>query len=112
MQQQIKRRAGAIAASGLATAALWALAQGRALAQETATGPVRSRLGLWEGLLSTLIYGVVGIVLAILGFKLFDWVIRHNIEEEIFVNKNMAAAILAGAVVLGVSLIVAATILS
>jgi len=37
-------------------------------------------------------------------------VIKADIEKEIFENKNMAAALLAGAVVLGVSLIVAATI--
>ncbi len=72
----------------------------------------RARLPLLEGVVSTLLFGIVGILLAIIGFKLFDIVIRHNIETEIFEHKNMAAALLAGAEVLGVSLIVAATILS
>jgi uncharacterized membrane protein YjfL (UPF0719 family) len=73
---------------------------------------MRPRLSLLEGLLGTIVFGIVGILLAILGFKLFDVVIRHNVEKEIFENNNMAAALLAGAVILGVSIIVAATILS
>ena len=72
----------------------------------------RSRMSLTEGMVSTLAFGLIGILLAILGFKLFDLVIRHNIEHEIFEHKNVAAAVLAGAVVIGVSLIVAATLLS
>ncbi len=72
----------------------------------------RSRMPLVEGIVSTIAFGLIGILLAILGFKLFDLVIRHNIEHEIFEHKNVAAAVLAGAVVLGVSLIVAATLLS
>jgi putative membrane protein len=78
-----------------------------ALAQETAG---RSRVSLLDGIVSTVLYGAIGIALAIIGFKLFDRAIHADIEKEIFENKNMAAAILAGAVVLGVSLIVAMTI--
>jgi len=96
-------------ARAVLAAALIALGQA-AWAQEAPAG--RSRLSLWESILGTLIFGVIGIVLAIIGFKLFDVVIKHDIEKEIFDNKNMAAALLAGAVVLGVSLIIAATILS
>lgn len=91
----------------LAMLSLLALAALPALAQETAG---RSRPSLMEGVVSTVVFGVIGIVLAIVGFKLFDLAIKANIEKEIFENKNMAAAILAGAVVLGISLIVAAAI--
>jgi uncharacterized membrane protein YjfL (UPF0719 family) len=86
-----------------------ALAATGAFAQEVVGRP---RQSLGEGLLSTTLFGVVGIVLAVLGFKIFDIVIHANIEKEIFENKNIAAALLAGAVILGVSLIVAATLLS
>lgn len=84
-----------------------------AWAQQTGDGGTgRGRLGLVDSVVSTLLFGLVGIFLAILGFKLFDLVVRHNMEHEILENKNMAAALLAGAVILGISLIVAATILS
>lgn len=90
----------------IGTAALVLMA-GSAWAQDAAARP---RQSLLEGIISTLVFGAIGIALAIVGFKLFDLVIHANIEKEIFENKNMAAAILAGAVVLGVALIVAATI--
>ena len=57
--------------------------------------------------LSTLIYGVVGIALAIVGFKLFDLFTPGKLDEEIIQKQNLAAAILGGAVVLGICIIVA-----
>jgi uncharacterized membrane protein YjfL (UPF0719 family) len=83
-----------------------------AWAQEAPATAGKSRLTFGEGILGTIVFGLIGIVLAIVGFKLFDVLIKHDIEKEIFENKNLAAAMLAGAVVLGVSLIIAATILS
>lgn len=92
------------------TSAALLFAQSGVWAQEAVAG--RSRPSLLEGVVGTLVFGSIGIVLAIAGFKLFDVVVRHNIEQEIFEKNNMAAALLAGAIVLGVSIIVAATILS
>jgi putative membrane protein len=63
-----------------------------------------------EGLLSVVAFGAIGIIMAIIGFKLFDWITPGNLGEEITSKNNMAAAILAGAVVLGVSIIMAAAI--
>ncbi len=65
---------------------------------------------MYEALLSAICFGAVGIILAIIGFKLFDWITPGNLGEEITSKNNMAAAILAGAVVLGVSIIMAAAI--
>lgn len=65
---------------------------------------------LYEALGSAVGFGAVGIIMAILGFKLFDWITPGNLGEEITSKNNMAAAILAGAVVLGVSIIMAAAI--
>lgn len=63
-----------------------------------------------EALLAAVCFGAIGIVMAIIGFKLFDWITPGNLGEEITSKKNNAAAILAGAVVLGVSIIMAAAI--
>lgn len=64
-----------------------------------------------EGIASTVVFGVLGILLAIIGFKLFDAAISFNVEREICENKNVAAAILAGAVVLGICMIVAVAVI-
>lgn len=61
---------------------------------------------------STLVFALLGIVVTIVGFKLFDVAIHANVEQEICEKQNIAVAILAGAMILGISLIVAATVLS
>jgi putative membrane protein len=56
--------------------------------------------------LSTIVFGVVGIALAILGFKLFDMLTPGNLEAEIVQKQNLAAAILGGAIIIGICMIV------
>jgi uncharacterized membrane protein YjfL (UPF0719 family) len=58
----------------------------------------------------TLVFGVIGIILAIIGFKLFDLITPGKLDDEILQKQNIAAAILAGAFVLGICIIVAAAI--
>jgi putative membrane protein len=61
-----------------------------------------------NGLMLFAIFGLAGIVMAILGYKLFDKFTPGDLHGEIFEKKNVAAAILAGSVIIGVSLILAA----
>lgn len=63
-----------------------------------------------ESLAAAAAFGGLGIVMAIVGFKLFDWITPGDLGNEITGKSNIAAAILAGAVVLGVSIIMAAAI--
>lgn len=59
--------------------------------------------------LATFIFGLIGIVLAIIGFKLFDLITPFNLEKEMCENKNVAVGILCGGIVLGICWIVAAS---
>lgn len=61
-------------------------------------------------LLSSVVFGTVGIIMAVIGFKLFDLVTPGDLQKEVFENKNMAAAILGAAVILGLCLILAAAV--
>jgi putative membrane protein len=67
---------------------------------------------LLDQALSMVVFSVLGIILAIAGFKIFDLAIRFDIEREICEKNNIAAAILAGAVVLGICMIVAVVVIS
>ena len=60
---------------------------------------------------STLVFGLIGIIVAIVGFKLYDAVTPFHIEREICEKQNIAVAILSGSMILGISLIVAAAVL-
>ena len=94
-----------ISAGALAAMTASAFAQDGA-----ATGGRGNHLSV-DGILSTLVYGFAGILLATLGFKLFDLLIKADIEKEIFENKNVAASIISAAFILGVAIIIAAAVL-
>lgn len=57
------------------------------------------------------LFALIGIAVAILGYRLFDKFTPGDLHKEIVEHKNVAAAIVAGSVILGVSIIVAAAII-
>ncbi len=66
----------------------------------------------WESfgmnVLSAVVFGLIGIILMILGYKAFDWVTpKLDVEKELMDNKNVAVAIVVGAVFIGVSILIA-----
>ncbi len=65
---------------------------------------------LGNGVFNVLVFAILGIVLAIVGFKLFDMLTPGKLDDEILQKQNIAAAILAGAFILGICIIVAAAI--
>lgn len=62
-------------------------------------------------LLGMVVFALAGIVLAIIGYKLFDYCTPGDLHGEIFKNRNVAAAIIGGSVIIGVSIVVAAAIM-
>lgn len=58
-----------------------------------------------------LLFALIGIAVAIVGYKLFDKCTPGDLHNEIIQNKNVAAAIIGAAVILGVCIIVAAAML-
>jgi uncharacterized membrane protein YjfL (UPF0719 family) len=57
------------------------------------------------------LFGGIGIVMAIVGYKLFDKCTPGQLHREIIEEKNVAAAIIGGSVILGVCVIIAAAML-
>lgn len=60
---------------------------------------------------NVLIFAGIGIAAAIIGFKVFDWCTPGDLQKEIIEHKNVAAAIVAAAAILGVCIIIAASML-
>jgi uncharacterized membrane protein YjfL (UPF0719 family) len=58
-----------------------------------------------------LLFAAIGIAAAVIGFKIFDKCTPGDLNKEILENKNVAAAIVAGAVILGICIIIAASML-
>lgn len=64
-----------------------------------------------DHILGALIYSVIGITLFVLFFAIIDWIHPRDLWGEIADKQNMAVAILAGCVALGVCIIIAASVL-
>ena len=66
---------------------------------------------LLQALANMLLFAGIGIIAAIVGFKLFDKCTPGDLQKEILEQRNIAAAIVAAAVILGVCIIIAASML-
>ncbi len=59
----------------------------------------------------TALFALFGIALAIAGYKLFDKCTPGDLHKEIIENRNVAAAIIGAAIIIGVCIVVAAAIM-
>jgi putative membrane protein len=81
---------------------------GNAVAQAAEPLPAKS---IGHALLNSVVFAAAGMVLVFVAFKVFDWATpRIDIQKELL-NNNTAVAIISASVILGVSLIVAVSIM-
>jgi len=81
---------------------------GNAFAQSAEPLPAKS---IGHALLNSVVFAAAGMVLVFVAFKVFDWATpRIDIQRELLGN-NIAVAIISAAVIIGVSLIVAVSIM-
>lgn len=64
----------------------------------------------FTSMLNALVYAVIGIVILIAGFMAWDKVTPYNLWKEIVEEQNVALAIFAGLMALGIAIIVAAAV--
>jgi len=80
-------------------------------AADATTPPSWHAQSLAEAIGYVVLFTALGVALAIASYKLFDKCTPGDLSKEILENKNVAAAIVAGAVILGVCIIIAASML-
>jgi|SRR3954468_21345578 uncharacterized membrane protein YjfL (UPF0719 family) len=80
-------------------------------ANPDAPAPSWHAQSLGQALGYMLLFAAAGIAAAILGYKLFDYCTPGDLNKEIIENKNVAAAIVAAAVIIGVCIIIAVAML-
>ncbi len=81
-------------------------------ASDVALAQQGTMAGFAGELFSTIVYSIVGIVMAVAGFKVVDWLTPGNLAEEVAVKENRALAVLAGSMMLGVCIIIASVLIS
>ena len=67
--------------------------------------------GLSAGVVATVIYSLIGIIMASIGFKVVDLLTPGNLADEVANKGNRALAILAGSMILGVCIIIASAVI-
>ena len=82
-----------------------------ASAADTTGAPSWRAQSLPEALAMMVVFALVGIAMAIIGYRVFDRFTPGDLHREIIEHKNIAAAIVGGAVILGVCILVAAAII-
>lgn len=82
------------------------------LAQETATQANWHAKSLGGALLYMVLFTMAGMALAIVGYKLFDRFTPGDLNKEIIEHRNVAAALLGAAVIIGTCILVAASMIS
>ena len=65
---------------------------------------------LWRLILDAALFGLSGIVLLIIGYYLWELITPYNLRREIE-NKNTAAAIVVAAFILGMAVVIAASLI-
>lgn len=64
-----------------------------------------------KALVGTVCFGLIGLVLMLLGFKAFDWITpKIDLEKELAENKNVAVGVVVAGLFVGLGLVVAAAV--
>ena len=63
-----------------------------------------------EALLSTLLYGVIGIALYVVGYIAFDKIMKLDLRKELVEDQNEALGIMMAGVFIGIGLIIMSAI--
>jgi uncharacterized membrane protein YjfL (UPF0719 family) len=66
---------------------------------------------LWRLLLDAALFGLAGIVLLIIGYYLWELITPYNLRREIHENRNVAAAIVVAAFIIGMAMVIAAALI-
>ena len=66
---------------------------------------------LWRLMLDAALFGLSGIVLLIIGYYLWELITPYNLRREIHENRNVAVAIVVAAFILGMAIVIAASLI-
>jgi putative membrane protein len=66
---------------------------------------------LWRLMLDAALFGLSGIVLLIIGYYLWELITPYNLRREIHENRNIAVAIVVAAFILGMAIVIAASLI-
>jgi putative membrane protein len=98
--------------AGLWTVAGWAW---YAVAGEIPMPPVEPRIIpptlSWPSLLTSVVYGLLGLILLLIGYYIYELITPFSVKEELITHRNPAVGIVVAAFILGMAIVIAAAII-
>jgi putative membrane protein len=86
-----------------------------ALAGEVPMPPVEPRVIpptlSWSSLFTSVVYGLVGLILLLIGYYIYEIITPWSVKEELIAHRNPAVGLVVAAFILGMALIIAAAII-
>ncbi len=86
-----------------------------AMAAEVSVAPVEPRFFVpaltWAGILSSIVYGLLGLILLLIGYYVYELITPWSVKEELTTHRNPAVAMVVAAFILGMAVVIAAAIL-
>ncbi len=74
---------------------------------QPAAGP---RVGLGTGLVLSVVYGLVGILLLMIGYKIFEWITPFSVSDALSRDQNRAVGIVVAAIFIAIGLVIHAAL--
>ena len=109
MRNRFVQRAVALSVFMIAAAAAYAV-DGSAVMPSAGMEPQMFGPDLWRGLVHSIIYSLLGIVVLMVGYKVFDLATPFDLNKEIAEDDNTSAGVALAGIMIGLGLIVAAAI--
>jgi len=78
----------------------------------TAKAPLFDWSKVGRDLLLTLIFSLLGLVIALFGYFVYSWIVPFDLRKELEIDQNTSLGIVVGSIILGLCIIVAAAIAS
>jgi putative membrane protein len=86
-----------------------------ALAGEVASVPVEPRFFVpaltWAGIISSIVYGLLGLILLLIGYYVYELITPWSVKEELTTHRNPAVAMVVAAFIVGMAVVIASAIL-
>ena len=101
----------------LGGAGLWIVAgwAWHAVAGEIPMPPVEPRIIpptlSWPSLLTSVVYGLLGLILLLIGYYIYELITPFSVKEELITHRNPAVGIVVAAFILGMAIVIAAAII-
>jgi putative membrane protein len=65
----------------------------------------------WTSLFTSVIYGLVGLILLLIGYYIYELITPWSVKEELISHRNPAVAMVVAAFILGMAIVIAAAII-